>query len=234
MQGFLHAGGAASHCGLRQLEVVDNQLPHWGDRNRLDWSGRGLAATALQNMRQVLSWDVQQWQSPGVTVQLQRDGETLEVLPLWVAVHHDPDKKTAKLYESIMPLHSGIVDLLGEALAPMYEADDLTFTDCDQRHGHWFNYHIGVVGDVAPEEEDVLWPNQVIHRERTMYNVRNGRDLAKFLADPVKEDIASHLMNLRRLQEDRRYSPGWCLIMLQSRWGKTALEQHGITMHLPG
>ena len=30
-----------------------------------------------------------------------------------------------------------------------------------------------------------------------MYNVRNGADLARFLADPVKEDMEAHLHNLR-------------------------------------
>ena len=40
---------------------------------------------------------------------------------------------------------------------------------------------------------------QVLHGERTMYNVRNGQDLARFLATPVKEDVEAHLENLRWL-----------------------------------
>ena len=38
---------------------------------------------------------------------------------------------------------------------------------------------------------------QVLHGNRTMYNVRNGQDLARFLATPVKEDVEAHLENLR-------------------------------------
>ena len=46
---------------------------------------------------------------------------------------------------------------------------------------------------------------QVLHGERTMYNVRNGQDLARFLATPVREDVEAHLENLR-------WVPSWlCL-----------------------
>lgn len=38
---------------------------------------------------------------------------------------------------------------------------------------------------------------QVVHRDRTMYNARNGEDIAIFLADPSKEHIDAHLENLR-------------------------------------
>ena len=38
---------------------------------------------------------------------------------------------------------------------------------------------------------------QVLHGERMIYNVRDGEDLARFLADPVKADMEGHLENLR-------------------------------------
>ncbi len=38
---------------------------------------------------------------------------------------------------------------------------------------------------------------QAIHGNRTIYNVRNGWDIARFLADAVKEDVESHLGNLK-------------------------------------
>lgn len=38
---------------------------------------------------------------------------------------------------------------------------------------------------------------QVIHGNRTIYNVRNGWDIARFLADAVKEDVEGHLGNLK-------------------------------------
>lgn len=38
---------------------------------------------------------------------------------------------------------------------------------------------------------------QVLHSERSLYNARGGWDLARFLADPEKEDVEEHLANLR-------------------------------------
>ena len=38
---------------------------------------------------------------------------------------------------------------------------------------------------------------QVIHGVRTMYNVRNGWDIARFLGDPLREDVEGHLANLQ-------------------------------------
>lgn len=40
---------------------------------------------------------------------------------------------------------------------------------------------------------------QIIHGERTMYNVRDGTDVARFLAKATKEDINGHFQNLRRV-----------------------------------
>lgn len=45
--------------------------------------------------------------------------------------------------------------------------------------------------------DDMYLRLQLIHGDRTMYNARDGSDLARFLADPVREDIDSHLQNLR-------------------------------------
>ena len=36
-----------------------------------------------------------------------------------------------------------------------------------------------------------------MHGRRTMYNVRNGWDIARFLGDPVEEDVQMHLANLQ-------------------------------------
>ena len=38
---------------------------------------------------------------------------------------------------------------------------------------------------------------QVIHSKRTLYNCRNGWDIARFLADATPEDVDAHLFNLR-------------------------------------
>ena len=127
--------------------------------------------------------------------------------------------------------------------------DRLTKT-LQERAGPWRNYFIGVIGTFAPDEDDVLWPNQVglatdgaqilymtpcfkgrsrgcqplvtlsstaLHQHtvgpvkwhsflqvlyglRTMFNVRNGQDLAQFLADPQREEFDSHSSHLSRIQ----------------------------------
>lgn len=38
---------------------------------------------------------------------------------------------------------------------------------------------------------------QVICNNRTLYNCRNGWDIARFLADATPEDVEAHLFNLR-------------------------------------
>lgn len=46
---------------------------------------------------------------------------------------------------------------------------------------------------------------QVLHRYRSRYNLRNGRDLARFLADPRREDYEEHCESLSRLEAERGY-----------------------------
>jgi hypothetical protein len=41
---------------------------------------------------------------------------------------------------------------------------------------------------------------QVLYGLRTMYNVRNGQDLAQFLADPQRDEFESHSSHLTRIQ----------------------------------
>ena len=56
---------------------------------------------------------------------------------------------------------------------------------------------------------------QIVHRDRTMYNARNGEDIAMFLADSSKEDIEQHLDNLRSvaIENTLRSLDGDSLIM---------------------
>lgn len=44
---------------------------------------------------------------------------------------------------------------------------------------------------------------QVLYGLRTMFNVRNGQDLAQFLADPQREEFDSHSSHLSRIQVQR-------------------------------
>lgn len=66
---------------------------------------------------------------------------------------------------------------------------------------HCSNYHADTMLEckvlremAALEGHNVM---QAIHGNRTIYNVRNGWDIARFLADAVKEDVESHLGNLK-------------------------------------
>jgi hypothetical protein len=69
---------------------------------------------------------------------------------------------------------------------------------------------------------------QVLHRERVLYNVRSGWDLALFLADPRREDVEAHRTNLERLAAERQYRRRWCWHMLRARWGEDTLKTMGI------
>ena len=48
---------------------------------------------------------------------------------------------------------------------------------------------------------------QVLHRFRTKFNVRDGHDLANFLADPRREEFDEHFERLARLEADHGYHP---------------------------
>jgi hypothetical protein len=68
----------------------------------------------------------------------------------------------------------------------------------------------------------------VLHRDRLLFNVRNGWDVAKFLAAPRREDVEAHRDNLLRLAGERGYRRGWAWHMLRMRWGADALRQFSI------
>jgi len=104
-----------------------------------------------------------------------------------------------------------------------------TFNNFDIRHGNWRNYLVGVIGEVAVDEIETLWPNQVFHGKRTQHNLRSILDLAYFLSDATQEDIDLHRANLELIAAERRYDWKWCWELLQARWGSEVLWQHGIT-----
>lgn len=69
---------------------------------------------------------------------------------------------------------------------------------------------------------------QLLHRDRVLHNARDALDVARFLAQPSRQDILSHLGHLRRIAADRGFRRGWCWHMLRQRWGTAALAEHGI------
>ena len=160
-------------------------------------------------------------------------GQELKISPLWISILVDDNMTTAKIFESVVPIEEAVIDKLDNELDPFYESENLKFDSMAEFvSGPWRNYFIGVVGEVSVEEDGNLWPNQVLHKDRCLYNVRNASDLVKFLADPTEEDIKSHLNNLERLAQERNYKRGWCWYMLKSRWGEQALAKFGITDNL--
>ncbi|KAG7667933.1 hypothetical protein KSW81_005851 [Nannochloris sp. 'desiccata'] len=165
---------------------------------------------------------------PGA-VQLQLGADVATVRPLWISIYLEESTGTGKLYESVVPLQAEILDKMSNDLTPFCSVSGLEFGAlADLRYGPWLNYFVGLVGEVAVEEADILWPNQVLHRDRVLYNVRGASDVAKFLADPRKEDVEAHADNLKRLAEERGYRRGWVWYMLRSRWGERVLKSMGI------
>ena len=186
------------------------------------------------------------------------------IVPLWISVHVDEESKTASLYESVVPVESNVVEKLEmkDSWRPFYvvrleeeEADRnryrayglepdervprLTFEEYPElTAGSWRNYFVGIWGDVAALDEGTLWPNRVLHKDRCVFNVRNGLDLVRFLADPRKKDIEDHARNLERLAnggvEVVEPAPGgeetmssWEWGLLKPRWGSHGLKKHG-------
>lgn len=173
-------------------------------------------------------------QSSGVLpqgIQLRIGGEVALVRPLWLCVFVE-DAGSALLFESLIPLDQYLIDKMTLDVTPFCRISGLQFGAlADVRQGPWLSFFVGLVGGVAPEEADILWPNQVLHRDRVLYNVRNAADVARFLADPRREDVEDHLSNLRRLADERGYRRGWCWHMLRTRWGEGTLR--GLGMEAP-
>lgn len=70
----------------------------------------------------------------------------------------------------------------------------------------------------------------MLHRDRVLFNVRNGWDVAKFLAQPSKQDVEEHRDNLQRLAAERGYRKGWAWHMLKLRWGAQELRRLGVEL----
>jgi hypothetical protein len=72
-----------------------------------------------------------------------------------------PPVPTPRLFESVTPLLPSVVGRLSADISPFCSAAGLAFSAADEAAGPWRNYFVGLVGGVAAEEEDILWPNQV-------------------------------------------------------------------------
>lgn len=162
-------------------------------------------------------------------VAIQMGGNVAMVRPLWISVHNKADENVALLFESMVPLSPEVIENLSSDLTPFCSISGFKFSEmADVQYSSWSNYFVGVVGEVGTEEVDILWPNQILHRDRVLYNMRNGLDIARFLADSTRKDVDLHLANLQRLARERRYHPAWCWHMLRARWGESQLRRLGV------
>ncbi|RMZ53295.1 hypothetical protein APUTEX25_004783 [Auxenochlorella protothecoides] len=127
------------------------------------------------------------------------------------------------LYASKELLTSNDVNVLGTVCEPFCTVESAPFLQDDMPAVDLLRYYVGFVGDVGPTEEDILWPNQVLHRDRILFNVRSGEDIARFLSSPNLEAVLEHGENLRRIALERGYHMGWCWQMLRLRWGGATL-----------
>ena len=60
-------------------------------------------------------------------------------------------------------MNDAIVDRMTASMEPllMCTVEGMLFSNPDIADGPWRNFCTGMVGDVAHDEADVLWPNQV-------------------------------------------------------------------------
>ncbi|KAL6770480.1 hypothetical protein ACKKBF_B31405 [Auxenochlorella protothecoides x Auxenochlorella symbiontica] len=156
-------------------------------------------------------------------VLLRVNRQVVSVRPSWITIVQDSAVGMSRLYASKELLTSNDVDVLGTVCEPFCTVENATFLQDDMPAVDLLRYYVGFVGDVGPTEEDILWPNQVLHRDRILFNVRSGEDIARFLSSPSLEAVLEHGENLRRIALERGYQMGWCWQMLRLRWGGATL-----------
>jgi hypothetical protein len=198
-------------------------------------------------------WSVSSTAAPTIDMRLAGTEESIPVRPLWISIYKDtqlydsPQPLSSELLSRLSPdtVITPFATISGYTFSP-HQADIITSDDDEKEEendddddkknknkndnndrANWKSYFVGLVGGVAVEEDEILWPNQVLHRDRVLFNVRSGEDVARFLADPRIEDVEGHVENLVRLAEERGYRKRWCWYMLRARWGEGTLKRFG-------
>jgi len=96
----------------------------------------------------------------------------------------------------------------------------------------WSSYWVTLLGGVSAEEDHVLWPNQMLHGDRSVHNVRGAADVAGFLVAADRGSVVAHALNLRALAEFKNREAEWCWELLSQRWGREELVKLGCGMEL--
>ena len=139
------------------------------------------------------------------------------------------DPRAPALYLTVTPLDEATATAPG-APSPFARAPFGTrFRPADEpRPGGWLNYRVTLLGGVAPDADEALWPNMVLHGDRAMHNVRDAGDVVAFLAVATRSDVVSHALNLKALADLRGRGASWCWDLLAQRWGAEDLKAMGV------
>ena len=88
--------------------------------------------------------------------------------PINAAPPPSPSPAWRRLFEAVTPLLPDLVGRLSADIAPFCSVPaGMRFTagggagGADEAGGAWRNFFVGLVGNVAAHEDDILWPNQV-------------------------------------------------------------------------
>lgn len=219
-----HAAAAQLDMKSIALDIVESQLPLRSRKPALDWSAQQHLSKYQPQAKMSSTSDSKLPVLSKFT--LEERGERVEVQPVWVLVHQEHPGGHARLYETVHTVYPELLQHITTAVEPFCHAEGMTFSNPKFSHGPWKGYLVGAVGEVAASEDDALWPNRIFCDKRVMHNVRNGWDIAKFLAQPTMADMAGHHANLKLIQEDRHYQPRWVWRMLSSRWGGDAVAAY--------
>ena len=91
-----------------------------------------------------------------------------------------------RLFEAVTPLLPDLVGRLSADIAPFCSVPaGMRFTaggpgGADEAGGAWRNFFVGLVGNVAAHEDDILWPNQVGAGALDDYQVCSGQAGCQF------------------------------------------------------
>jgi hypothetical protein len=96
----------------------------------------------------------------------------------------------------------------------------------------WFSYLMLVYGHFGLEEEHSMFPNIAVHCGMGLiaHNVRDVYDLVNMVAVPQEAAIRQHAVFAVRIAMDRGCTARWALTRLIWRWGKAALDEHGVDL----
>lgn len=140
------AEGGPARYALHGTRCLDNQL-----------CCRPVRCNPSSNIRRAHS---RRTQDPFCTAQAFVVDQLLKASCLGLAASHFM-LAAYRLYETVHTLQPEVLEYISQTVQPFCTLDGLKFSKPKFSHGPWKAYLVGVVGDVAAEEDNVLWPNRV-------------------------------------------------------------------------